>query len=48
MVVEDAPAGIQAAKSGGMYAAGVGEAAKDKRADVRLTEFSDLLEICKG
>lgn len=45
MVVEDAEAGVQAAKTGGMYAAGIGEAAKDERVDVRLERFADLLNI---
>ena len=44
-VVEDAEAGIQAAKSGGFTAIGVGEAAKDERADYALNAFADLIEI---
>ena len=44
-VVEDAEAGIQAAKSGGFTAIGVGEAAKDERADYALQSFADLIEI---
>ena len=44
-VVEDAEAGIQAAKSGNFTAIGVGEAAKDERADYALRSFTDLIEI---
>ncbi len=44
MVVEDAEAGILAAKAGGMYAAGIGEASKSAQADVVLQTFSDLLQ----
>ncbi len=42
-VVEDAKAGIDAAKAGGMLAAGIGDAASYEKTDVRLTRFSDLL-----
>lgn len=45
MVVEDAEAGIKAAKKGGMYAAGIGEAAKSINADESLKTFSELLDI---
>lgn len=45
MVVEDAEAGIQAAKAGGMYVAGIGEASKSTQADVALQTFSELLQI---
>lgn len=45
MVVEDAEAGIEAAKKGGMYAAGIGEAAKSINADESLKTFSELLDI---
>ena len=43
MVVEDAEAGIQAAKAGGMYAVGIGEAANCAQADAALHTLSDLL-----
>ena len=43
MVVEDAEAGIEAAKKGGMYAAG--EAAKSINADESLKTFSELVDI---
>lgn len=46
-VVEDADAGIDAAKAGGMCAIGIGEAAKYERADVHIGKFSDLMEILK-
>ncbi|MGE9303445.1 beta-phosphoglucomutase [Mediterraneibacter faecis] len=45
MVVEDAEAGIEAAKKGGMYAAGIGEAAKSINADESLKIFSELVDI---
>ena len=45
MVVEDAEAGIEAAKKGGMYAAGIGEAAKSINADESLKTFSQLVDI---
>lgn len=45
MVVEDAEAGIEAAKRGGMYAAGIGEAAKSINADESLKTFSELVDI---
>ena len=45
MVVEDAEAGIEAAKKGGMYAAGIGEAAKSINADESLKTFSGLVDI---
>ena len=44
MVVEDAPAGIDAAKAGGMLAAGIGEAAAYEKTDERLRQFGDLIE----
>lgn len=45
MVIEDADAGIQAAKAGGMYAAGIGEAADSGQADMALSCISDLLKL---
>lgn len=45
MVVEDAEAGIEAAKKGGMYAAGIGEAAKSINSDESLKTFSELVDI---
>ena len=45
IVVEDAEAGIEAAKKGGMYAAGIGEAAKSINADESLKTFSELVDI---
>ena len=44
-VVEDAFAGIDAAKSGGMYAIGIGEASKYEKADAHIEEFAELTEI---
>lgn len=46
-VVEDAVAGLEAAKSGGMIAIGMGDAAYHKLADYSLNFFSDLLSIFK-
>ncbi len=43
-VVEDAEAGIDAAKAGGMYAIGIGEAAKYEKTDCRIGKFSELLK----
>ncbi len=45
MVVEDAEAGIAAAKAGGMKTAAYGEAAKSRIADHDLERFDDLLNI---
>ena len=45
IVGEDAYAGIDAAKDGGMRAAAIGDAATYERADYVLTTFSDLLKI---
>lgn len=45
LVVEDAVAGIDAAKDGGFAAAGLGEAAEYGRTDHPLNTFGDLCEI---
>lgn len=42
-VVEDARAGIDAAKAGGMLAVAIGDAVSYDRADLKLERFSDLL-----
>lgn len=47
LVVEDAVAGIQAAKAGNMTAAGIGEASGYELTDYPLSTFSDLLKILK-
>lgn len=44
MVVEDAHAGVDAAKAGGMYAAGIGGAATYEKTDISLETFADLLK----
>jgi len=44
-VVEDAEAGIDAAKAGGMLACGIGEAATYAKTDRPLTTFADLLKV---
>lgn len=44
MVVEDAHAGIDAAKAGGMYAAGIGGSATYEKTDISLETFADLLK----
>ena len=41
----DAIAGIDAAKSGGMKAAGIGEAYSYAKTDYPINSFSDLLKI---
>ena len=48
LVVEDAAAGIEAAKEADMGAAGIGEAAKLPDTDYPLSTFADLLKICAG
>lgn len=47
LVVEDAFAGIDAAKAGNMLAAGIGEARDYEKTDYALNTFSDLLKIAK-
>ena len=44
-MIEDAFAGIDAAKSAGMWAVGIGDAAKYERADARIQVFSELLKL---
>lgn len=44
-VVEDACAGIDAAKTGGMTAIAVGDAADYDQADYRMSAFAELLDI---
>lgn len=44
LVVEDAKAGIDAAKAGGMMAAAVGDAVGYERADLELKDIPDILE----
>lgn len=51
LVVEDAAAGLLAAKAGGMAAAGIGESVANGQmscgtADYSLSDFRELLEIC--
>jgi beta-phosphoglucomutase len=46
-VVEDAEAGIDAAKAGGFTGIGIYDAATYSRADIALTSFSDLLSIAR-
>lgn len=46
LVIEDAIAGLKAAKDGGMDAAGIGDASQSELADYGLTSFSDLLKAC--
>ena len=47
-VVEDAYAGIDAAKAGGMTAIGIGDAAGYEKSDYVIETFSDLLKIGTG
>lgn len=46
LVVEDAPAGIAAAKAGGFAAAGIGPAAACPQADEALGSLCELLPLC--
>ncbi|MCI8282195.1 MAG: beta-phosphoglucomutase [Lachnospiraceae bacterium] len=48
IVVEDAYAGVDAAKAGGMAAAAIGDAASYEKADYVLEDFSDLLKLVSG
>lgn len=43
-VVEDAYAGIDAAKEGGMLSVAIGDATSYEKADIKLKKFSDLLK----
>ena len=45
LVVEDAEAGLLAAKNGGMDSAAIGDAVKSDLSQYKLKEFSDLLDI---
>ena len=47
-VVEDAHAGIDAAKAGNMLAIGIGDAGTYEKTDYRINDLSDLLEILSG
>lgn len=47
IVIEDAVAGIQAAKCGKMLAAGIGPAAEYPETDYKLTAISNILDILK-
>lgn len=47
-VIEDAAAGITAAKMCGMSAVGIGPAAEDPRADLRLERLTDLAAALPG
>jgi len=46
-VVEDAKAGIDAAKAGGFTGIGIGDASKYEKADFKINHFKDLLQIIK-
>ncbi len=45
-VVEDAFSGIDAAKSGNMYAVAIGDATNYDKADYKINSFSEILNIC--
>lgn len=45
LVVEDAIAGLEAAKAGGMDCAGIGDAAQSELADYSLGRFGELLSV---
>lgn len=44
-VIEDAEAGIEAAKAAGMTAIGIGNAAAYEKTDIRISSFGELLKI---
>lgn len=46
LVVEDAGAGLTAARAAGMDVAGIGEASASDLADYHLNSFRELLDIC--
>jgi beta-phosphoglucomutase len=48
LVVEDAEAGIEAAKAAGMRAAAVGDAVRSTEADYRLQGLGELLDVLRG
>lgn len=48
LVVEDAEAGIDAARAGGFFSAGIGPAAHCGKADCALARFADLIPLCKS
>lgn len=48
IVVEDAYAGIDAAKAAGMTAVGIGDASSYDKADVKIQSFSELLNLEEG
>ncbi len=45
LVIEDAISGIQAAKAGGMFAAGISDAKNSPIADWKLEDLSDLIHL---
>lgn len=47
LVVEDAEAGLAAARAGGMDAAGIGDASECELADYHLKNFRELLAVCE-
>lgn len=48
IVVEDAYAGIDAAKAAGMTAVGIGDASGYEKADVKIHTFSELLKLAEA
>jgi beta-phosphoglucomutase len=46
-VIEDADAGIEAAKNAGMIAIGYGNAKDSDLTDIKLESFRDLIDIVK-
>lgn len=48
MTLEDAEAGVDAAKAGGMLAIGIGEARKYDKTDFPISKFKDLLKFVKN
>ena len=48
LVIEDAPAGIDAANAGGFVSVGIGSAASYDRASYRVEHFADILNIAEN
>lgn len=48
IVVEDAHAGIQAAKAGGFLAVGIGDAATAEKTDYPISSLHELVSLCKA
>lgn len=47
IVVEDSTAGIDAARSAGMHAIGIGEAWAYEKTEIGITSFEQIIRVCK-